>query len=66
VSRFALRVANAAGAHRNSPACGGLKQADALLPSASTMLGAEQRDEIESPVKRLSQCRVYMLGIESK
>jgi hypothetical protein len=43
VSRSTLRVDDTAGARRNSPACGGLKQADALFPSASTMLGAGQR-----------------------
>jgi hypothetical protein len=49
VSRFLLRVADPDGARRNSPACGGFKQADALFPSASTMLGAGQREKPETP-----------------
>jgi hypothetical protein len=48
VSRYTLRVAVAAGARGNSPVCVGLKQSARLIPSASSMLGAEQR-EIKKP-----------------
>jgi hypothetical protein len=44
VSRLILRVGDPDGARRNSPAYGGLKQADALFPSASPMLGVGQRE----------------------
>jgi hypothetical protein len=39
-----LRVAVAAGARGNSPAVGGLRQSARLFPSASSMLGAGQRE----------------------
>jgi len=44
VFRLILRVAVAAGARGNSPACGGLKQSARLFLSASPMLGAGQRE----------------------
>jgi hypothetical protein len=44
VSRLTLRVAAAAGARGNSPAVGGLRQSACFNPSATSMLGAGQRE----------------------
>jgi hypothetical protein len=47
VFRLILRVADAPGAHGNSPACGGLRQSARFFPAVSAMLGAEQRELVK-------------------
>jgi hypothetical protein len=48
-----LRVVAAVGASGNSPAVGGLRQSARLFPSASSMLGAGQRELKKHTFKKL-------------
>jgi len=52
VSRLTLRVATAAGARGNSPACGGVRQSARFNPSVAPMLGAEQREIQNQSLKK--------------
>jgi hypothetical protein len=51
--RFALRVAEATGAHGSSPAWRRAQTVHALFPAATSMLGAERR-EVDQPADRVS------------